>query len=62
MNISLMTLVFDDNEKMASLYRNIPMPKKKNLTIKREIFFYKLPYRGSINRKMKEPRRKRAWY
>ena len=36
-----------------------------NINIKQvlmPIFFYQLPYRVSINRKIKKPPRKRAWY
>ena len=41
---------------------NIKQVLMPNFKTKRKTFFYQLPLRGSINRKMKKPPRKSAWY
>ena len=41
---------------------NIKQAVMGELKNKKLYFFYKLPYRGSINRKMKKPHRKRCCY
>ena len=48
------------NETRPTLSRVIVMSNIRDQ--KWYFFFYKLPYRGSINRKIKKTHRKRSWY